>query len=83
MATANERYQEKIRARTERRAPVVPAPIVVPAGASVHDRYLAKLAMRAAAPAAKPEPKPEATVEAAVEKPTAKPEPKPEATQKK
>lgn len=58
MATVDERYAEKIRARTEGRAPVVAAPavpVVLPEGASVHERYLAKLAARATATQQQPQ----------------------------
>ena len=65
-------------ARAEHRAPAIPAPIVVPAGASVDERYLAKLAARKAGvqtTEAKPEPKaekPPANAKAKAEEPAAK-----------
>jgi hypothetical protein len=61
MSTADDRYREKMAARAEKRAPAIPAPVVVPAGASVGDRYLAKLAARRAGvqTTQEPDPKPE------------------------
>lgn len=49
MSTPDQRYQEKLRARAEKRAPVMPQPVAAfPKGAGVDARYLAKLAARAA-----------------------------------
>lgn len=89
MATADQRYAEKVAARASGRAPAFqqqPAPISETS--SVHDRYLAKLAARRApagaqaAPTVKPEPKAEKPqVKAKTElddgkAPESKPEPK-------
>lgn len=92
MATADQRYAEKIAARASGRVPVFQQqPVAVSATASVHERYLAKLAARAAS-AGKPASAPvvEAKPEPAADKPPAKegkaneakPEPKADSSKK-
>jgi hypothetical protein len=83
MANADERYQEKLRARAEGRVPVVvqlPEPIAGETPAAVESRYRAKLARHG-----KPEPKsdegkgekkPKDTKVETTEGPAGKPEPK-------
>jgi len=79
MATAEQRYAEKIAARASGRTPVFQQqPLAAREGASVHERYLAKLAARAtgakgqSAPAGA-EPKREPAPEPKREAPDAKP----------
>jgi len=93
-AAADRRYQEKIRARNEGRAPaIVQAPAAPPedkSPAAIEARYRAKLAARAAAakgskPDAKPaKPEPEVKPAEAAKAPEAKPtDAKPEKPAKK
>ena len=62
MATVDEVFQEKLRARREGRTPVVTTTPPIPTGNSrdaIDARFRAKLVARAAPPAPEPEPKPD------------------------